>query len=97
MIPAHGPLPIRYGTPNGRWRQHWSNFEQSLLLLLLQPALRSSKEIVATFGWLEDLPMLVNQLQLFSFFIFFPVFHVNFVILLAQLANAYRCWAQVFS
>ena len=74
-----------------------SNFEQSLLLLLLQPALRSSKEIVATFGWLEDLPMLVNQLQLFSFFIFFPVFHVNFVILLAQLANAYRCWAQVFS
>ena len=51
-----------------------SNFEQSLLLLLLQPALRSSKEIVATFGWLEDLPMLVNQPQLFSFFIFFLFF-----------------------
>ena len=41
--------------------------------------LRSSKEIVASLGWLEDLPMLpdrsgvvnhVNRLQLFSFFIF---------------------------
>ena len=41
--------------------------------------LRSSKEIVATFGWLEDPSMLVNRLQFFLCFILFPVFHVNFV------------------
>ena len=47
--------------------------------------LRSSKEIVATFGWLEDLPMKsdddgnVHRLQFFLCFIFCSVFHVNFV------------------
>ena len=57
--------------------------------VLLQPArppprapqqavqLRSSKEIVATFGWLEDLPMLVNQLQFFSFFYIFFLFFIS--------------------
>ena len=58
--------------------------------------LRSLKEIVASFGWLEDLPMLVNWLQLFSFFIFFGFSCQLCEFLLAQLANAYRCCSQLF-
>ena len=57
--------------------------------------LRSSKEIVASFGWLEDLPMLVNRLQFFIFFNSFSYFSCQLCqFLLAQLATAHRCWAQ---
>ena len=45
--------------------------------------LRSLKEIVATFGWLEDLPMLVNRLQFFSFFSCFSCFSCQL---------CYFCW-----
>ena len=48
--------------------------------------LRSSKEIVASLGWLKDLPTVsgrffqyVNRLQFFFFSIIFPIVHVNFV------------------
>ena len=53
--------------------------------------LRSSKEIVASFGWLEDLPMLVNRLQFFLFFNSFSGFSCPLCYFCAlQLANAYR-------
>ena len=57
--------------------------------------LRSSKEIVASLGWLKDLPMLVNRLQFFIFFNSFSYFSCQLCqFLLAQLATAHRCWAQ---
>ena len=52
--------------------------------------LRSSKEIVASLGWLKDLPMLVNWLQFFSFFNYFSCVSCQLCqFLLVQLANAY--------
>ena len=138
MIPAHGPLPIKDGTPkrkrevkatlalvvilsNHCWCCCYGDDDlllllALLLLLLLQSALvdtsikdhnkppgpmtelvelRSSKEIVATFGWLEDLSMLVNWLQFLSFFNYFSCFSCQLCqFLLVQLANAHGCCAQ---
>ena len=73
---------------------HEDDSPQQAARIPTETELRSSKEIVATFGWLEDLPMVldpqgnVNRLHLFFLF-HFVFFMSTLLFLLVQLANAY--------
>ena len=78
MIPAHGSPPHHIWYPQtqtgGLMTEPHRDFGSVV-------ELRSSKEIVASFGWLKDLPMksdvLVNRLQLFIFFQLFFLFFMS--------------------